>query len=205
MELEELKLLVEHEVAGSRKKPVRDIAAIIRMQSAGIIQHLLNSIKIEIALALIFLLVSVIASFIMPRPIILLVAAVTIFYILFFLYYLSTIYQQLKEYGREVVSTRLALQQIYQLMRRYTRLYFLFCGLFIPLLLFITTGSFLWEHPGISKEPAQLLRLRPFQLFIGWFSAWSVFTYFFSRWYIQKVYGQYLLKLKKLILELDAS
>lgn len=205
MELEELKLLVDHEVAGRRKKPARDIATIIRLQSAGIIQQLLNSIKIEMALALLFLLVTVIASFLIPRPFMLVVAAITIFYIHFFLYYLSRLYHQLKQFGREVVSTRLALQQIYQLMRRYIRLYFLFCGLFIPLLLFITIGSFLWEHPGLSKEPALLLRLRSFWLFIAWFSAWSIFTYFFSRWYIQKIYGQYLLKLKKLILELDAS
>jgi hypothetical protein len=205
MELDELKLLVDQEVAGNWKKPALDIIAIIRLQSRGIIQQLLKSIKFEMAMAFLFLLVTVIACFLIPRPFILVVATVTIFYILYFLYYLSRLYHQLKDFGREVLSTRLALQLIYQLMRRYTRLYFLFCSLFLPILLFIAIGSFFWEHPGLSNEPALLLRLRSFRLFIGWYSAWSIFIYFFSRWYIRKVYGQYLQKLKKLILELDAS
>jgi hypothetical protein len=205
MELEEIKSFLQKEVIKIHSSAPVEILAIIRKKSAGNINRLLQHIRLEIYMAIFFLATAIVMTLVLPGLFVRLIAAGISIYILFFIRYLAKLSRQVKNYQNFPVSTRSAILNITQLMDRFIQLYFICCMLIIPVLFTISLSFFFNEHPGFRANPLELFRSPGFLSFLAGFFAWGAFMYFFSRWYIQKVYGQYLHELKILLQELNAT
>ena len=105
------------------------------------------------------------------------------------------------------ISVKHNLIRIHTLVSRFSRSYFIFTmALFPPVVLY---SMYVGAAENDYRTPAEVfhffmqLPAATLGLFAGYIVLSLVILYFFTRWYIRTLYGQYLDKLRQLIAELD--
>jgi len=104
-------------------------------------------------------------------------------------------------------SVKNNLIRIHTLVSRFCRTYFIFTmALFPPVILYsMYAGAAENNYQSLSEVIHFYMQLPPFviAMSIGFIVMSGVLLYFFTRWYIRTLYGNYLDKLRQLIEELD--
>ena len=115
--------------------------------------------------------------------------------------YVWRLQQRINYYEINAVSVKEKLQQIIHILQRYTRLYFQLTMLLLPI-------AFIMGYLFAINEKKQADATSNFSVYctmfyIAWAIVWSILMYFFTKWYIKKLYGNYLQQLKDQLKELQ--
>jgi|GEM_PF-743940 len=114
-----------------------------------------------------------------------------------------------KTVNPDETSVKNNLIRIHTLVSRFSRTYFIFTmALFPPIFLYsMYAGAAENNYKSLSEVMHFYLQLPPafIAVSIGFIVLSGVLLYFFTRWYIRTLYGNYLDKLRQLIEELDFS
>ncbi|HEY4150382.1 MAG TPA: hypothetical protein VGM41_15695 [Chitinophagaceae bacterium] len=120
-----------------------------------------------------------------------------------FMTYTALFYRRILFFEKNIPAVKERLQQVIDLLQRFTRLYFRFTMWVLPLvfLLGLVTG---YRDIITRPELAHGFRwVRGFLFYALFFAGWSVMMYFFAKWYIKRLYGNYLEQLKASLKDLE--
>lgn len=203
MELDELKTVIKSSPA---KEPVLLGAAkpdaFTRKKTGSIIDRIKRSIILECVAGFVFAAVGIWAWFRYPSPLVRPFAMLAIMLVVICVVYLLDLYYKLKNHERTLLSVKEKLEQIIDLLQKFIKLYYQLVALI--LLISFSFGLILIIQKANAGPHAAAFNLKKaLSIYIGWFLLWIVLTYFFSKWYIKKLYGKYLLQLKNQLLEIE--
>lgn len=125
-----------------------------------------------------------------------------------FLFILSKLYQQLLEVEQtsgSILKTRL--EQLYTLLRKFVKHYFQITMALIPICLIYSFALGYYDEQyqsstnsttGTSIEPYIVIALT-----LAYIIGFTLFIYYFTKWYLRKLYGKHLDNLQHLLDELN--
>jgi len=97
---------------------------------------------------------------------------------------------------------REGLQRVIAIIEEFTRLYFQFTMITLPIaFIFGLISGFLSLNGGAGIKNFNWQKAIFF--YTCWFIFWSFIMYFFSKWYIKKLYGNYLQQLKDQLKDIE--
>lgn len=122
---------------------------------------------------------------------------------IFFMAYLASLYKKIVRFEKADQPVKQQLVQIIDILRRFTRLYFRFSMSVLPVafVLGLATG-----YADIMHQPLLAQNFhwaRGLAAYITLFAAWSLIAYVFSKWYIKKLYGNYLNDIRNQLEDLE--
>ncbi|HEX6915416.1 MAG TPA: hypothetical protein VF145_09250 [Chitinophagaceae bacterium] len=195
MELDAFKEELKKQVSGVEQRSASDITAILRNRTASLIRKLRQSLRVELAFTLAFTAVSVVILFIARNP------AYRYFFMgagivsLVFAAFLIRLLQRadagvpVKQYIEQLVVTISLYQRIY-----------LWLGIALLPVSFVAAW---WLA---NQDASGVVKQARWDVF-GWLAAamlaFGVLSFLFTRWYLRKMYGNYLDQLKKLVNEME--
>lgn len=121
---------------------------------------------------------------------------------LIFCGYLYALYRKIIFYETAQLTVKENLQQVILIVKRFTRLYFrISMGLLPVIFIFgLIAGYMDISQQNLLQQFHWSKGLIFYSIF---FIAWSVLIYFFAKWYIRKLYGNYLLQLQQQLKEIE--
>ncbi len=208
MELDELKSLINHKLSTDHTtRSAEDIAALLTKRTGSVIDKLKRSLRIEIISCLVVIALFFYLGFAggyRSLQIYFSVFGVLSFVFLGFIIYLLRRTIQLSATTLPVKSN---LQTIVDIIQEFSRRYFQFSMALIPVCL---TFSFILGYnepqpiPEVDRVAKNLFSAK-WQVFVFagvYVIALSVGVYYFTKWYLRKLYGRYIDELKECIREL---
>lgn len=187
-----------------------DIAQMLGKKTFSIIEKLKKSILYEILFGLIGMILFAILAFTTKYHSIRTyfgVSAIFIFVFLFLLIYLLKKTIELNQVQRPVISN---LTNYVFLIEEYMKRYFQFTMAMVPICLFF--AGYLGYHekkpvPELDKiiGGGQLGFKLVLTISIIYLISFSIGMYYFTKWYLHKIYGKYVLELKKCIKDLQEN
>jgi hypothetical protein len=187
-----------------------DIAQMLGKKTFSIIEKLKKSILYEILFGLIGMILFAILAFTTKYHSIRTyfgVSAIFIFVFLFLLIYLLKKTIELNQVQRPVISN---LKNYVFLIEEYMKRYFQFTMAMVPICLFF--AGYLGYHekkpvPELDKiiGGGQLGFKLVLTISIIYLISFSIGMYYFTKWYLHKIYGKYVLELKKCIKDLKEN
>lgn len=211
MELDELKLLLNQKIDDSRGlKTPSDIAIVLKQKTQSIIHKLKKSLWIEIIFSLvIFLLFGYIGLFSKYTSLQIYFSVFTILCVVFMLV-LFYLIQKINKLSNTNMPIKQNLISIHSIIKEFTKRYFQFTLSLIPICLLFSgylgyqdakNGVVINELDTISNKLTSPTKLLVF--LVAYMLALSVGVYYFTKWYLKKLYGKYLIQLQDCINELD--
>lgn len=209
MELDELKYQLNQRLATDHASRTNaDIAALLKKKTSSVIGKLKRSLIVEMVLCVLFsaamLYVCLVSDYWSIR-IYFGVFTILMFLFTFVLYYL---YKKTKQLTSSFQPIKANLQHVVSLLEEFVKRYFQFSMAMLPV-------CFIFSLILSVMEPVSVPEVDKFVL--HYFSArWQVLTflgvymivlaitlYYFTKWYLKKLYGNYLAELKKCVEELE--
>lgn len=129
---------------------------------------------------------------------------------LVFLFILRKLYQQLLDVEQttgSILKTRL--EQLYMLLRKFVKHYFQITMALIPICLIYSFALGYYDEQyqpstnsttGNSVEPYIVIAI-----ILAYITGFTLFIYYFTKWYLRKLYGKHLDNLKNLLDELNEN
>lgn len=126
----------------------------------------------------------------------------TTLFCIVFSFYIYSLYRRIIRFEQSSFTVKENLQQVITILEKFTRIYYLVSMAMLPFVfvLGIIVGYIDINASGLVK---QFHYVRGLIFYFAWFVFWSVFMYFFTRWYIKKLYGKYVTQLKNQLTELE--
>jgi len=202
MNLDDYKILRQKEEPGFSMKEVAEIAGHLRGKTMSVIDAIEKNLKLELAFAVLFLIFNLVMFMLLSQ-----VFYLRIFTFLLLIFCLGFIYYVVKLLRYTMVQysmdapVRKQLEQYILIISRFTRLYFQLTMVLVPLIFLLTfTAGYLDQSR--SGDITLFTGARILRIYFGTALCWCFTMYFVSRWYIKKLYGNHLKKLKALLQEL---
>lgn len=208
MELDELKNYLNRQLEEqSPLQSSKEISAILRNKSIGIVDRIRRSLWIEFVISLLAVVAVLYAKYLGGNYVIQIYfnifLGITLLFLPIFIWLIRSTYQL----SPELSSVKTNLTRLHLLISRFTRFYFIFSMAFFLPVIFYSLIAAVYERSNQSlMESLQFYMQLPAVplLLIGlYIVGFGIFLYFFARWYIRLLYGKYLDKLKDLLTELD--
>ena len=203
MELDEIKVLLKSKLEESTPSVSGgQLEASIRKHAGSVTGKIKRSIWFEFAACFLCMLFSVLAWVTRPSLLIHLFCIATISFCIVFCGNLLQLYRKIMVYEGMTAPLKQSLQLIINIVTRFTRLYFrISIGLLPVIFIFgLITGYLDIAAQGLLPRFQWSRGLGVYTIV---FIAWSVIIYFFSKWYIRKLYGNYLLQLRRQLKEIE--
>jgi hypothetical protein len=201
MELDELKTQLNQRIEGSQQHSTLEITVMLHKQASSVVRNIEKSLWVELTLSVVVTLLCIVVSEFVSQwsyQMVLLGSGVigTIFSSI-----LALLIWKTKKLNNSNLSVKSNLETIISIIHKYVWLYL---RLGIGLIPFIF-GIALWL--GYHREDGVY---KPFQnnFLIYSVAGLAIFSYLsfrFTKWYLQKLYGNYTLQLEKLLRELDSD
>lgn len=211
MELDELKILIrdDHQMA-SRQKTPGEIAALLVKNANSVTAKLKRSIWFEIIACVVLALGLAAAG---------LYTTYTSFQIYFSFFavicvlFIPVLYYLLKktrQLGATAMPVKSNLQQLSTILRQYVTMYFRLTMAIIPVsfMLAFTLGynDDALHMPGKNPYAVSLHETPSVIMFLtAYFIVFAAGMYYFTKWYLKKLYGNYLDQLQQLVRELEGE
>ena len=203
MELDEFKIIVKDTAPEIPELyAARQLEGYMRKRANAITDKVKRSIIFELVTCIVFIGLAVWAWYSYPVPAVrafsLLSAGLCIFLIL----YLGALYKKIVFYEKTLLPVKDSLAQIITILTQFTRSYFQFVMITLPLFFIfgLITGYFMVGGNGGLQH---FNWRRALLFYTTWFVIWSAVMYFFSRWFIKKLYGVYLQQLKEQLKDIE--
>lgn len=122
---------------------------------------------------------------------------------IFFMVYMVLLYRGIIRFEKADQPVKQRLRQIIGILQQFTRLYFRFSMSVLPVafVLGLATG-----YADIMHQPLLAQNFhwaKGLAAYILLFAAWSLIAYMFSKWYIKKLYGNYLQDIRNQLEDLE--
>lgn len=209
MELDELKYQLNQKLATDHaSRSNADIALLLKRKTNSVIGKLKRSLIIELVLCILFLAAMLYVCFVTKYWTIRLyfgVFTVLMFFFTFILYYL---YQKTNKLSASDQPIKANLQSIVTLLEEFVKRYFQFTMALLPVCfvfsIFLSNAEPI-EIPEIDKFAIHYFSARwQVLVFLGvYMIVLAIVLYYFTKWYLKKLYGNYLEELRKYIGELE--
>jgi hypothetical protein len=130
------------------------------------------------------------------------IVGLSVFVCLFFAVYLLQLTKKINYYETTSFSVKESLQQVIDILSRFIQHYFQITMIMLP-------AAFIFGLVTGYMDITSNLAIKHFNwtrglvFYCAFFIFWSIFTYFFTKWYIRKMYGKYLQQLKEQLKELE--
>ncbi len=209
MELDELKTLINHKLATDHaSRTADDIAAMLTRRTASVIDKLKRSLWIEIACCILVILVFGYVGITGRYQSFRIYFSVFAVLSLIFLGIVIHLLKRIKELSATTLPVKSNLQTIEIIISEFSRRYFQFTMALIPVCLvfsFFLGYSDREQIPEMDKfiHPNDLSIWKILAIVIVYFGALSAGVYYFTKWYLRKLYGRYLEQLRECIAELS--
>jgi hypothetical protein len=203
MELDEFKLVLKSKTAEDvEQHSASELEKYIRRRTTSIIGKIKQSMWFEFTVTLFFVATFSYAWFRYHFLYVRAFSGLAIVLCFFFFIYLAKLYKKITSYEQTSFAVKESLQQIIYILRRFTRLYFQLTMIMLPVaFIFGLITGYLEIQGGIAIKNFNWLRGIIF--YTSLFIFWSATTWFFTKWYIKKLYGNYLEQLKEQLKELE--
>jgi hypothetical protein len=199
MELEELKHHLNQRVESPQEHSTADIAALLENESRSVIQKIKRSLAIELILTTIFTIGCLISVVLIDRwSYDIFFSSFAIVGVIVSLVLCGLLWKTNKLSGT-VFTVRKNLEEIISIISLYTRLYMRIGMALLPVS-FALACWLSYNDPTVT--PKQLSWDMLIYLLAG-FVLFSLGSFWFTRWYLKKLYSNYLLQLRHLLKELD--
>ncbi|MEP6749053.1 MAG: hypothetical protein ABJB86_15075 [Bacteroidota bacterium] len=179
-----------------------ELEGYIRKRANSVIDKVKRSILFELLACIAFIAIAVWAWFYYNLSYVKAISMLSIFLCCCLLIYLGSLYKKISKYEKNTLTVKSGLQQVISILEQFTRVYFQFTmiTLAIAFVVGLITG-FITVHSDTAIINFHWQKAIFF--YVGCFILWSALMYFFSKWYIKKLYGNYLLQLKEQLKEIE--
>lgn len=199
MELDEFKQTYQRFGNTFHHKSKDTLQKILHNQVDSVAEKIKSSLKLEIGFVLFFSLFVVYVLVTFHGTYIRLLALLILGFSLLFAGYLLNLSNKLKAYYAASNSIKDNLKQLILIINRFIRLYFQFTMAFVPVACILVPVIIIADEGNapISVTLSNILIYCTASL------AWCILMYFFTRWYVQSLYGKYLQHLRNHLTELE--
>jgi hypothetical protein len=211
MELDELKLYLksnESKISGVVETK-EDFSKLLRSNQKSPINKIKNSLVFEILLTLVLIILFTYAVIVIKIWSIRMYLMIVLIVCLLFSIPLVSFYRQILSMSNKVLSIKANLLEVYSLMKRFVRMYFQITMGMIPI--FLTLAFTLGYLEGKKHEipEFEIFHKQCTTIWIGLIFIilyvvgvfWGI--YYFTKWYLNKLYGRYIDELKVMLDELE--
>ncbi len=208
MDLDELKYQLNHKLSTDHaRKSAMDIAALLKKKTHSLIGKLKRSLWIEIVCCIIFLIPMGYVGLCSDHWSLRIYFGTFAILMAAFMLLLIYLLRRIDQLGRTNMPVKSNLQTIVNILEEFVKRYFQFCMALIPICF---TFSFLVSIkdpiriPQVEKVATRLFTA-PWQLYTFlavYMIGLAVSVYYFTRWYLKKLYGNHIAQLKECINEL---
>lgn len=179
-----------------------DLEGYIHKRTRSAISNIKRNILFELVACLVFIAVAVWVWFYYPVAYVRAFALLCIALCCLLLIYLGALYKKISLYEQAAPAVKDRLHQVISIIEQFTKAYFQFTMITLPIaFIFGLITGFLNIKGGTGIRNFNWQKAILF--YTGWFIFWSVIMYFFSRWYIKKLYGNYLQQLKEQLKDIE--
>jgi hypothetical protein len=206
MELEEVKYIFL-QLVNNEARPMSDadVSALLKSKTKSSVASISKSLLMEGIAALIFFIfpiyiyVSYPSVYFRSFAVLLFLLAAT------FLFRICVLLKMISDFQRLPSSVKEKLLALLAIFRRYQQMYLVSTMITVPVLF---AAAFLMIYLSNQSKDPVLFDLSPSRaIFVYFFfsAIWCVMMYYFTRWYLKKLYGKYLQQLEKTLAELQSD
>jgi len=212
MELDELKYQLNKKLDADQPKPASELSLLLKKATTSVIHKLQRSLWIDLIINMLVLLLFIwqalfnklwsLRIYFSTFIILSLIALVVLIYLI----------RKIESLNSTVLPVRQNLEQIYKIINFYKIICFRVTMIFIPLcLMYALSLGYIEGKSGTSVDYTiviQKLGSKIWMVLAGiilYLSAIGAGVYYFTKWFLDRLYGQYLIKLKSLIEELETE
>jgi hypothetical protein len=203
MELDDIKwaLKTKLEEAGT-KRSAGELEQLARRKTMSVIAGIKRSMLFELVFGALCMTVFIWACYKYPYLYVRFFCTLTIFFCIVFIIYLVRLFKRINFFEKAPLSVKDNLQHIIDILQRFTTLYFQFSMLMLPVIFLL---GLLVGYLDISQQglAGNFHWTKGVVFYAASFIGWSVLMYFFTKWYIKKLYGNYLQQLKHQLSDLE--
>ncbi len=196
MELDDLKYLIKNQDLPDHS--AEQLTGYLQHESNSVLQKIRRSIRLELLFAIVFGIAGIAWMLTGNLLFYKVLAGIVVIFCAGFLFYVSRLQKQINNYQRSLTSVKNNMREIIRILEAFIKLYFQLTMMMLPLI--CITGFFT-----IDKDKALSLSTGGWMFYAAWFIGWSVLMYYFTRWYLKKLYGNYLHELKVQLKELEGG
>ena len=203
MELDEIKYILRSKLEASQATfSSEDLEATIRQRTNSLTNRIKRNLWMELAACLVCILISVWAWVIYPLIYVHLFCIATWLFGIAFCTALLALYKKITRHEKIQGTMRESLRQTIIIVTKFTGLYASVSIILLPVIYVfgLITGYMDVAQKGLQQ---QFHWSTGFWIYTMVFFAWSVIIYFFNRWYIRKLYGNYLEQLQQQLKDIE--
>lgn len=211
MELDELKIHLKQKIDDDRgQKTPADIAILLTRKTNSIVHKLKKSLWFEIASCVVFIFAFGYLSIFNKYPSLKTYSTAFVFLIIAFLILLFFLLRKVNHLSDSNLPVKENLVELHRLLQEFTKRYFQFTMSLIPICLLFSgylgyqdgkNGVVIEEFDSLASKFNNGKELIIF--LIVYIIILTIGTYYFTKWYIKKLYGKYLDQLQDCINELN--
>lgn len=202
MELDEFKQRLKDQVQAETPDRTAFEPLSYSGRTEPIFKKIKRSLIFELLACMAFIAVAVWAWFVYSISYVHVFCLLSIFVCCLLLLYLGVLYKNISVYEKETPAVRENIRRAIAIIEQFTRLYFRFTMITLPIAFIfgLITGFFSLNNTADLKI---FNWQRSVFFYTCWFVFWSAIMYFFSKWYIKKLYGNYLEQLKEQLRDIE--
>jgi hypothetical protein len=203
MELDDLKSKLNSKLdSEAPHRSPEELSALFNRKTISILGKIKRNMWFELKLTIAVVIAFAIIYFLYTSLYVRFFMVFTTLFCIVFSIYIYSLYKKITRFEQSSFTVKENLQQVISILERFARMYYIISMAMLPLVfvLGIIVGYIDINTSGLDK---QFHYARGLIFYIGWFIFWSVLMYFFTRWYIKKLYGKYITQLKNQHIELE--
>jgi hypothetical protein len=183
----------------------KEVQLILKRSSRSEISKLKRNLRLELLFAVLFCVFPVFIFLKSQGLYVSLFSVMTFLIIAEFCIRISRILKAINRFEHASRAVKQHLRLLIHILKKFSRLYLQSTMLLIPILF---TAAFVFIYLDNAQKNPLLFRIdysRTAVVYSAAFICWSVGMYFFTKWYLNKIYGKHLQKLTEQLQEIENS
>ena len=212
MELDELKYQLNKKLDAGQPKSASELSLLLKKAATSVIHKLQRSLWIDMIINILVLLLFIWQALFNKLWSLRIYFSTFIILSVVALLVLIYLIKKIESLNSSVLPVKQNLEQVYKIINFYKVICFRLTMIFIPLCIFYALLlGYIEGKAGTSVDYSLLIQKAGAKIWIGalllilYLGGLSVGVYYFTKWFLDRLYGKYLIKLKSLIEELDTE
>jgi len=212
MELDELKYQLNKKLDADQPKSASQLSLLLKKAATSVIHKLQRSLWIDMIINILVLLLFIWQALFNKLWSLRIYFSTFIILSVVALLVLIYLIKKIESLNSSVLPVKQNLEQVYKIINFYKVICFRLTMLFIPLCIFYAfLLGYIEGKNGTSVDYSILVQKAGPKIWIAllllilYLGAVGVGVYYFTKWFLNRLYGKYLIKLKSLIEELDTE
>lgn len=206
MELDELKVQLNQKFNAEQQKSSEDLALLLKKKTSSLIAKIRRSIWIELIACVAFTVAFALIAVFAPYWSLKVYFGFFSFVCVAFFIVLRYLLKKTSDFRTSALPVKANLVALFSILKEYVKRYFQLTMILIPLCLIFSFFLGYYEPKSSSLNVAANTGSFPPIIFSTvYIAALVVGVYYFTKWYLKKLYGNYLIQLEELIKELEES